>query len=188
MIIAITGGIGSGKSMVRRIVEALGGYTIDADMVNKELMTKTHYINEIRKMFPKAVSNNVINKKKLAEIVFNDKDSLIKLNALAHPLIMGLIMYEANEIKVKNVFVELSLLTDNTYINSFDRIWYVESDYQLRRERALKRTNVDKELLDKIIKAQEKEINIKAIASDIITNNGSEVELWEKVQKLYLSL
>lgn len=186
MIIAITGRIGAGKSMVGNIVRALGGYVIDADMINAELMTKTSYILEIKKYFPNAVTNMVIDRKKLADIVFNDKNSLIKLNSIAHPLIIGIIMYEASQVTGQNVFVEIPILLDSI-VMYFNRIWVVESDIDLRIERVFKRDNVSLERFNRINAAQNQTIK-SDIATDIIINNGSEEKLWEEVQKLYLLL
>lgn len=188
MIIAITGGIGAGKSIVRNILEALGAYTIDADGINRDLMKRSSYIEKVRNIFPQAVVNNKIDKKKLAEIVFNDKKSLIKLNSLAHPLITGIIMYEASLVKDQNVFVEIPLLIESGIAKVFDKIWYIDSKVDKRIERAIARDIIDKSLIDKIVALQENEIKAKELATDIIENNGTEEQLWEKVQKLYFTL
>lgn len=187
MMIAITGGIGSGKSMVRRIIESLGGYTIDADSVNRELMTKAPYIAKIKEFFPEAVINERIDKTKLSEIIFNDDKSLIKLNSIAHPLITGIIMYEASLIEGRHIFVEVPLLAESGMSHIFDRIWYVESDMDIRVRRVMDRSSISMEMLDKIIKAQGNSAS-KDLATDIIINNSSEECLWEKVQRLYLQL
>lgn len=188
MIIAITGGIGAGKSMVINTVKALGGYTIDVDIVNRELMNKPSYIAKIREAFPDAVVNNVIDRAKLSDIVFSDQKQLIKLNSLAHPLIIGIVMYEASQVKSQPVFVEIALLMETNMSGFFDRIWYIESDKELRVKRATNRSNISEEQVRRIMRAQAGEEAAKALATDIIINNGSEEQLWQKVQELYLSL
>ncbi|MGI6700998.1 MAG: dephospho-CoA kinase [Christensenellales bacterium] len=186
-IIAITGGIGSGKSMVRRILAALGAYTIDADKVNKELMRQPSYIAEVAKLFPQAVRNGAIDRNVLREIIFSDKEALIKMNALAHPLITGLIICEA-ESAGENVFVEIPLINDTGIYKNFDGIWYVNSDLETRISRVMKRDDLDREIILKIINSQGDGENIKRMAASVIDNDFNEEKLWATVQKLYLSL
>lgn len=188
MRVAITGGIGSGKSMVRNIVQSLGAYTIDADQVNRELLLMPHYIEKVRELFPEAVVNDSIDRAKLRELVFNDKEKLIKLNALAHPIIGGIIMYEAELNRDRKIFIEIPLLFESGLKEMFDRIWYVESDRDKRIDRVCKRSDISPELASKIIDLQEDSGRVKSLASDIIINNGSEESLWAEVQKLFYSL
>lgn len=187
-IIAISGGIGAGKSMVRNVLKALGAYTIDADEINRELMKKSSYIDKVREIFPDAVINNKIDKRILANIVFNDKESLIKLNSLAHPLITGIIMYEASMARERLIFVEIPLLIESGIYKVFDKIWYVDSPPHRRVERAVARGNINEELVGKIIALQENEKKAKELATDVIVNDGTEEQLWEKVQKLFFTL
>jgi len=187
MLYAITGGIGTGKSMVRRIVQALGGYTIDADSINRELMKKPSYIEKLKLLFPQAVENGEINRQKLADRVFSDKSELIKLNSLAHPLITGLIMYEAGLVVDNDVFVEVPLLINSEVYEVFDKIWLVKADKDLRLKRVLTRDNRNPEQVKNIMLSQDNEEDIEKLASAVIENNGSEEELWGKVQKVYLS-
>jgi dephospho-CoA kinase len=184
--IAITGGIGSGKSMVGNIVGALGGYVIDTDKINRGLLVNPAYIRKLQEIFPSAVNNGVIDKAELSRIVFSDKQSLIKLNALAHPLISGIVMYEASLHSDKHVFVEIPLLKESGLKGAFDRVWYIDSIMEKRIERVLNRDGRSREEIKKIIASQS--LEDKELATDIILNNGTEEQLWAEVQKLYLSL
>lgn len=187
MVIAITGGIGSGKSKVRNIIESMGGYTIDADAINSELLLKPSYIAKIRELFSEAITNDMIDRKKLAGIIFSDEKALIKLNSLAHPLIIGIIMYEANSVTDRHVFVEIPLIKDIGMYNNFDRIWLIRADLDVRIKRVQERDRRDLDQIMQIIRAQGSDDKVSEIASEIIYNDREE-KLWEEVARLYSSL
>jgi dephospho-CoA kinase len=85
-IIGLTGGIGSGKTTVAKMFIALGIPVFISDDEAKEIMKNHETIAEIESVFGnKIISNHEINRSKLAEIVFNDKEQLNRLNSIIHP-------------------------------------------------------------------------------------------------------
>ena len=86
--IAITGGIGSGKSTALQIIKELGFAVYSCDTIYLEVLEDKDYIDEVKRCFPNAVEGNVIDKKRLSSIVFFDKCAREQLNKLAHPRIM----------------------------------------------------------------------------------------------------
>ena len=88
-VIGITGGIGSGKSTLLSYIETLGYPVYIADVEAKKLMDQEEIISKIQFLFNEVVltEDNLLDRQKLAKIVFNDSKKLEKLNALIHPLV-----------------------------------------------------------------------------------------------------
>jgi dephospho-CoA kinase len=110
--IAITGGIGSGKSTVSNILKVKGYPVYSCDEIYAELVNSKIYIDEIKKVFPTAVKQGKIDKKCLAEIIFSDKQERTRLNEIAHPLIMQTLLARMNESDSQIVFAEVPLLLE----------------------------------------------------------------------------
>ena len=111
MIVALCGGIGSGKSAVAEILRGLGAYTLSADAINAELLKSPAYLVRLRKLFPEAfVSGDEPDRKKIREIIFSDEERRKKLNGLAHGEIMAEIARRAEGKEL--VFVEIPLLAE----------------------------------------------------------------------------
>ena len=85
MIIGITGGSGSGKTSLLNLIAAQGGTVLDCDAIYHELLQRdTSLLSAIEAHFPGVVESNMLDRKKLGNIVFNDKDALKKLNEITH--------------------------------------------------------------------------------------------------------
>lgn len=139
--IAITGGIGSGKSLLLDFARELGYKAFSCDEIYKDLLEKEFYIQAIQRQFPIAVENGKINKTKLSEIVFNDKEKLKQLNEIAHPFILQELETQMNEVlkKTSLVFAEVPVLFENGYEKYFDEILVVLRDKNQRIESLKKR-------------------------------------------------
>lgn len=121
--IAITGGIGSGKSLVAEMLRSMGYPVFSCDEIYKEIIESSVYVQKIKENFPEVIDDNgAINKKRLAERVFSDTESRKTLNALAHPLIMEKLLFYMNESTENLVFAEVPLLFEGDYQNLFDYI------------------------------------------------------------------
>lgn len=189
-IVAITGGIGSGKSTVLNILKQNGAICLSADEINAELLLTPEYIKKITDAFPFVVEDGQINKRKLSAAVFNEKDELIKLNAIARPELEKLIRNKIIKAKSegKSVFVECPLLYEWKIDGDFDYIILVTADSELRTERVIMRDKRDKNEIAAIMKNQisdKKKFDEKTI---IITNDTTLDNLKEKVEKVYKQL
>jgi dephospho-CoA kinase len=187
MLIAITGGIGSGKSEVLKIVKKIAGNALSADEINAELFYDASYIKSLADEFPEAYANGKIDKKILSSIIFSDKNRRNTLNALAHPLIFRIVEKRAGEMK-GDVFVEVPLLAETGQKKIFDRVWLVVSDKNLRTERLKNNRKMTENDIFSVMEAQSGDGERLLIADDIIENNGKIEELEEIVMNLYLKL
>ena len=184
MRVAICGGIGSGKSLVTKILRSLGAKVVVADEVNAELLSDPDYVVLIENTFPSVVHNKVINKKELADIIYRDETKRRLLMSLAHPRI-----FERMFAKYPNsslVFYEIPLLSDSE--RSFDRIWFVFSDTAIRVPRIVRRDGVSEEYALRVIDIQRGEEKLRKVADDVIDNNGDIDVTCRKVKTLYYSI
>jgi len=184
MNIAITGGIGCGKSAVIGLLRKMGKRCISCDEINAELMEEETYIEKIKEAFPSVVSNGKINKKALGEIIFLSPTKRKKLNSIAHPIIKERMLSLLSD-KEDN-FVEIPLL-DAKDATVFDQIWVVNCDYQNRVERIMLRDNIDSDYARRKIAVQKESVG-KYVATATITNNNNIHNLEKHVEYLLENL
>jgi len=178
--IGITGGIGSGKSLVCKIFGVLGVPAYDADSRAKNLMTTDGIlIDQIKKEFG-SLSYDVkggLNREFLSATVFSKQDKLKQLNALVHPRVavdykQWVEEHEGN----KYVLKEAALLFESGSYKELDKIILVTAPKEIRIERVLARDNHrTKEDVEKIIRNQISEEEKEAKANFIIRNSESEL-------------
>ncbi|NCA67774.1 MAG: dephospho-CoA kinase [Clostridia bacterium] len=180
--IGIIGGIGSGKTAVTAILRANGANVLVADEINNELLYDKVYISRLKDIIPEAIIDGVVDRQALASIIFDDESKRQQLMRLAHPLIVEL-MEERSRGKL--VFFEIPLI--NEVNMSFDRLWYIAADKDIRIERVLKRSGLTQGKVNRIIELQG-EINIDLPNIVIIDNNGEYASLKRVVEELYCAL
>ena len=185
MKVVIAGGIGSGKSVVTEILRSLGAKVVVADEINRELLNDSDYVSQIENIFPSVVYNNVIDKKKLSELVYHDEGKRRMLMDIAHPLILKRMF--AVYPKEALVFYEIPLLSELRR-DLFDRVWYVSADREVRVSRITMRDNVSIEYANHLIDLQGAEDKLAAIADVVIDNSGERTLLCGKVKALYCSI
>ncbi|MDR3263358.1 MAG: dephospho-CoA kinase [Clostridiales bacterium] len=187
MLVAVTGGIGSGKSEILKILKEHTDNVLSADEINAALLNDRSYISKISDIFPETVIDGVIDKKLLSAIIFGDKEKREELNGAAHPVIMQTIFKRAAAMK-GDVFAEVPLLAETGMRGSFDRVWLVVSPIEVKTAR-LKTTRgmSDGEILS-IMNAQCNDEKRGAIADDIIENDGNLTVLKTRVELLYAAL
>lgn len=118
--IAITGGIGSGKSTVSNILKRKGYPVFSCDEIYGELLYAENFKELIAKSFPACLINGEIDRKALASIIFNDTNKRNQLNSLTHPLIMQSLFEKIQAVKEEWVFAEIPLLFENGFEKDFD--------------------------------------------------------------------
>ena len=184
--IGITGGIGTGKTTVAKIIEANGFTVLNADDTARKLMQTDKEIRRklIEKFGREVFINNKLNSKFISNIVFNDKNKLKLLNSIVHPATIKNISEEITERqKTENlIFVESALVFEAKMEELFDHVLLVTADDDKRIERIKIRNNYSDSEILKIIENQIPE-NIKKSKSDfIIINNGNLEDLKTKTE------
>ena len=185
MKIAVTGKIGSGKSMVMKTLKSLGAYTVIADEINKRLLVDKAYLSMLKKHFPECFNLDVFDKKMLSRIVFSDPQKRKLLDEIAHPEIYRIIKEHTTGKDL--AFVEVPILTKER-AKEFDLVVLVKSQDDERKRRVKKRDNRSDEEIEGIFLAQ-KDIDEKSYQNVlVIENDTSEQELAKKVKLLYEKL
>lgn len=176
--IAITGGIGSGKSAVSQILASKGYFVLDCDQITKQLYQKQRTIEQIAANFGNEfVADGIVDTKKLGAYVFVDKSRVAKLNAVMHPLIFDELDRQINESGQKVVFVQIPLLFETGMQNNFDDVWLVVANEQTRISRVVVRDNLDVEQIKNRIKNQMDDEKKSKFVHTIIKNDGTFKEL-----------
>ena len=187
--IAITGGIGSGKSTVIKILKEKGFPVFSCDAIYKELFTTQEYVNKVSTIFPNVVVDGKIDKKLLSGLVFKDKYKLALLNSIAHPSIMNRLFDCMAECEGDVVFAEVPLLFEIDAEVFFEEIWVISRDKDDRIRAVQNRDGASKPDVESKIAAQidysstigqEKLKNKKVF---IIENNSTIDALKRKIEK-----
>ena len=105
--IAVTGGIGSGKSLVIQILKEMGFPCFSCDEIYKEIIQTQDYVEKIKQAFPGVVIDGKIDRKRLGAFVFQEESKLEKLNEIAHPLIMSSLYAQMEKCQNKLIFAEI---------------------------------------------------------------------------------
>lgn len=120
--IAVSGGIGAGKSTVIKLIKDEGYSVFSCDEIYKEILLDKEYVKIINETFEGVVKNGEIDKRALANIVFNDGSARETLDALSHPRIMSRLLDKMENCEEDLVFAEVPLLFEGGYENLFDGI------------------------------------------------------------------
>ncbi len=186
MILALTGGIATGKSTVCNIFRINGYKIVDADEIAKEIAENIEILKEIEKGFGKEfVRNNKLNRKLLREVVFKDKKKVEKLNEIMHPPIIKEIKRQLINYKnEKVIIVDIPLLFESNLEYLADKILLVACEKKIQIERVMKRDNVTEENAKNIIKKQ-LSLDVKRKKSDYIIENNLDIgSLGVEVEKV----
>ena len=185
-LFAITGGIGSGKSLVLSSLKDAGFLTLSSDQIVSELY-KTHNIKLLLKqMFPSAVSGEkrlTINRAEISRQVFFDKDKLKALTNTITPLVLQEILRRA-KVTRKPLFVEVPLLFECGYQDYFDGVIVVMRDKKERIESVKVRSNLTEEQVLARMKNQVDYDALDKTPYTIITNDCDILTLKERTIKL----
>lgn len=188
LFIGLTGQVASGKSTVAKIFQNLNISLIDADKISRELTHSSSYIfPDIVKYFGSSIINDdgELNRKKLRQIIFNDKEKRLWLENLLHPAIRMEIDLQRKKCISPYCIIEIPLLTDRKPYPYLNRVLLVISDEKLRIKRLMERDKISLQDAKLILQNQETQDTYKSIADDIIFNNDDLVELEKNVLQLH---
>lgn len=184
--VALTGGIGSGKSLVGEILEELGALVIDSDQLAREVIERGSpgYEEVITAFGDSILSEGQIDRAKLAAVVFKEKDLRKKLESIIHPLVREAAEKLARNLPSGAILVnQIPLLVESDGAKRFDYVITVSADEEIRRERLRLRGLKDYEITERMA-AQVADLVREKIANYILRNDGSIDELTRAVEEL----
>jgi len=184
--IGLTGGIGAGKSTIAQIFKSIDIPVFNSDLYGKELLINNQNIRRtIIKTFGDHIEkNDIIDKKKLSQIVFSNKEKLEELNKIIHPKVKLEFESWLKQQTSHYIIKESALLFETNTEQMLDKIILVKAPLEIRIQRVCKRDNRTKKEVEKIIKNQiDPNSIIKKV--DYLINNNEEKLLTPKIIKLH---
>jgi dephospho-CoA kinase len=190
LVVALTGGIGAGKSAVAQNFAELGALVIDADQLARMAIERGSdgFADVLLRFGEEVILNGDIDRKKLAEIIFSDEKARKDLEAIIHPRVQAMLAEAIADLDHDDILIyEIPLLAETGAADKFDYVVTVEADLELRKERLLKRGLYISQI-DKRIAAQASEESRVAVADFVIRNDGDEDSLLRQVENLWESV
>ncbi len=187
MKIAITGGIGSGKSLVGKILKEKGYPVFSCDEIYKEITQEKEYLERLKGEFPFAIKNGELDKKALSSVVFSDERALKKLNSIAHPYILTRLKQRMQNLKEKLVFAEVPLLFEENLQLEFDNVIVVLRSIEKRIKSIALRDGINENEIKKRIASQfdyDKNKSYLIANYYVIENEDSIVRLQTKLEEI----
>lgn len=185
-VIGLTGPTGAGKTTVSEVFASSGYYVINADEVSKDVIENTNScLNELAEEFTGAILNEdgSLNRKKLGEMVFNDKAKLIHLGSIVYPYITARILKMINTLEkegVRMVLLDAPTLFESNADDFCSLVVCVNADTDKRLNYIMNRDNLTREEALSRIKSQP-EFSYYAKRSDFILQNDSDVKTLESM-------
>jgi dephospho-CoA kinase len=187
LVIGLTGGIGSGKSLVRKYFSDLGAKILDADELSRQVIERgSKGFDQVVKAFGDSVlRDGDIDRRALAEIVFASTSERSKLESIIHPLVRNAFKAATRLMSGNEILVyEIPLLVETGGAEHFDFIVTVESDLDVRIER-LKRRGMRTSEIEARVRSQATPEERRSVAGYVIANNGTADELLRHVEYVW---
>lgn len=188
--VGLTGGIGSGKSEVARILEQLGAYVIDADLLAREAIApNSKGWAAIVEEWPQVLRDGAIDRSLLAEIVFSDPNQRKRLNEIVHPFVRKLAVEREEFVRPGHLIVHMApLLFETGYGNLVEKTILVLAPKEERIRRVAARDGISERDVRNRMAAQIDPEAARERADYIIENDGDIKHLRERVQAVYNAL
>ena len=193
--VALTGGIGTGKSEVSALFNKWGAYIFDADTIAKKILieNKTAQKDIISEFGSDVISiKGSIDKKKLSRVAFKNEHNQLKLNTIIHPYVfkeIDLCFERILEQDKHEIFiVDAALIYESGADTHMDYVIVVTSHLKIRTERVMKRGVIDRDDFLKRVELQWPEKDKIDMADFIIHNNGSRDKLNKEARNVYNQL
>ncbi len=185
-VIGLTGNIAMGKSLVRKMLEHLGAYTLDADGLAHQVMAPgAPAYGPVIETFGKWLldSEGRVDRNKLGAVVFAHPEALNRLEALTHPIVSQGVDTLINLSKRPIVVIEAIKLLETVLGQQVDTIWVVDAAPQIQLERLMTKRGMSEYEARKRIDSQNPQRDKLARASVVITNNGNAQDVWVQVER-----
>jgi dephospho-CoA kinase len=183
-VIGLTGNIATGKSVVRRMLEHLGAYTIDADALSHRVISKgAPGFQPVLDKFGTWLldKDGQIDRTKLGRLVFTDGQALAVLEDIIHPFVAQAIDLLIKRATQKVIVVEAIKLLESDLRTRCDSIWVADAPPEVQIERLMRKRGMNRDDAVQRIHAQSAQKQKLAAANIVVTNTGSYEDLWKQV-------
>lgn len=190
LIVALTGGIGSGKTTVGDIFSELGAVVIDSDQLARAVLERgSKGFDLVLAKFGDAIlKNGELDRSLLATLVFNDSQKRSELESITHPLIRQSFAEIISSLPRESIVInQIPLLFESKGAYKFDHIITISAPEALRIER-LKNRGLGFSDIKKRIEAQASDLERESISNSIIRNDKDELHLRNQVESTWLEL
>ena len=187
LLVALTGGIGSGKSLAAEYFAELGAQVLDFDQIARDVIERgSEGFDEVIARFgDEILSQGNIDRRKLGDLVFSNPDARLDLEAIVHPKIREEFDTTVSELESGSILIsQIPLLVESKNEYPFEFVITVSAPEALRRTRLLERGMKDFQIT-KRLEAQVSDEKREAIADAIIHNTGDKDHLLRQVENLY---
>ena len=186
--VALTGGIGSGKTAVSDYLETLGVMVLDADRYAHQVTAQGEdAVTEIANLLGPTVidADGHLDRAAVRELVFADPEKRSALESIVHPRVRHEMNEAASRATGPYVIFSIPLLIETGQAGNFDRVVVVETARQLRAERVLERSGLDQQAFSSIDNAQASDTDRRNAATDLLNNDGSLDALHAQIDALH---
>ncbi|MBE8596399.1 dephospho-CoA kinase [Xenorhabdus sp. BG5] len=187
-IVALTGGIGSGKTTISNVFSSLGVPLVDADIIAREVVAPgTPALQAITEHFGTDIllPDGSLNRAMLRQKVFAAPEEKLWLNALLHPLIQIETQRQLNQVTASYVIWVVPLLIENNLMRLADRVLVVDVPVEIQITRTMARDGVSREQVENILAAQASRQDRLEKANDVIVNHNNEKDITSRVVELH---
>ena len=187
--IGITGGIGSGKSVVSRLLRIMGYSVYDTDSEAKRLMESSlEVVQKLSECFGRDIYHNGrLNRGLLSSRVFGKSDKIVLLNSIVHPVVRFDFYRWSESLNEEICLVDSAILYESRFDELVDEVWTVTAPEELRISRVRQRSGLTEEEIKKRMAAQLSEEEKQRRAAHIIWHDGN-VSVIHRVLSLLKSL
>jgi dephospho-CoA kinase len=190
-VIVLTGNIATGKSVVRKMLEHLGAYGIDADALGHRAIAKdAPGYKAVVDTFGKWIlaEDGQIDRAKLARVVFADPDALTQLEAIVHPLVRQAVDILIRRSSQKVIVVEAIKLLEGPLRQACDTIWVTYAKKEVQISRLTQKRGMSTAVAHQRVNAQPPQVEKVKAANTVIHNEGPFEDTWQQVTKAWQNL
>lgn len=187
MILGLTGGIATGKSLVSDYFKSKGYPVIDADQVSRQVVEAGSLgLSQVADHFGSHIlfENGELDRKKLGQLIFSDSEKRKELNAIMHPLIRSEVLKQLNQLKKEGydlIVLDLPLLFESSYEDQVDQVMVIHINKDLQLKRLMKRNDLSqREALQRIHSQMPLEEKMKK-SQVLIDNSGTKEETFQQI-------
>ncbi len=187
-VIGLTGNIGTGKSVVRKMLEHLGAYGIDADQLSHRAMAKgAPGYKPVVEMFGRWVvaADGQIDRARLGKIVFSDPAALTELEKIVHPLVSQAVDMLVQRTTQPVIVIEAIKLLESDLRTACDSVWVTAAPPEIQLKRLMQARGMSEAEARQRINAQPPQAQKTAAAQVVIQNAGTFTETWKQVSAAY---